>query len=99
MRCLGAAKIRDPNHTNEQSLRHCSMFEYLPKALTILAPASALKAYWGRIFGDLSGTFAQLYLRLLGKYLCFVLAIDCVEVVPIRENSRSVPGDLIPYKI
>jgi len=99
MRCLGAAKIRDPNYSKEQSLRHSSTLEYLPKALTILAPASALKAYWGRIFGDLSGTFAQLYLRLLGKYLCFVMAIRCVEVVPIGENSRSVPSDLIPYKI
>jgi hypothetical protein len=48
MRCLGAAKIRDPNHTNEQSLRHCSMFEYLPKALTILAPASELEGLLGK---------------------------------------------------
>ena len=48
MRCLGAAKMRDPNYTNEQSLRHSPMFEYLPKALTILAPASALEGLLGK---------------------------------------------------
>jgi hypothetical protein len=49
--------MRDPNYTNEQSLRHSPMFEYLPKALTILAPASALEGLLGkdiwRFVGDL----------------------------------------------
>ena len=47
MRCQVLRKSVIPT-TNEQSLRHCSMLEYLPKALTILAPASALEGLLGK---------------------------------------------------